>query len=157
MTPAALAKSPELANLLDLTSRLAELVPNVEELQELRAQLAEFSEREERPQSAPSDYRAPRYATTTQMCEELGFERTWAYGHRKELGAHRMGTGPKARMRWDMEVARAYWSSLSLVEPEAGTKPPRRRAAVRRKAAEQSGLTNAGNELLPVADWNLGA
>jgi hypothetical protein len=59
------------------------------------------------------DYRAPRLATTTQMCEELGFERNWAYAHRKELGAHRVGPALKAPMRWDMDVARAYLSSLA--------------------------------------------
>jgi len=91
------------------------------------------------------------------MCRELGFHRTWAYQHKAKLGALLMPTAGgeaeesaadaksrrrKPRLRFDMEVARAFWASCSLAEPAPEPKHPtqRRRQTKRRSSAsERSG------------------
>jgi len=37
----------------------------------------------------------------------LGVDRSWVYAHRDELGAVRLGSGSKPRLRFDVRVARA--------------------------------------------------
>lgn len=41
------------------------------------------------------------------LAAELGTSRDWVYEHADELGALRLGNGPKARLRFDPIVARA--------------------------------------------------
>ncbi len=40
------------------------------------------------------------------LAAELGVERSWVYAHRDELGAIKLGSGSKPRLRFDVEVAR---------------------------------------------------
>ena len=42
-----------------------------------------------------------------QLAAELGVSRDWVYEHAGELGALRLGNGPKARLRFDPVAARA--------------------------------------------------
>jgi len=42
--------------------------------------------------------------TTRQVAAYLGVERTWVYAHANELGAIRLGAGPKARLRFDPDT-----------------------------------------------------
>lgn len=97
-------------------------------------------------------YRAPDIATTAEFCRELGVSRTYAYAHREELGALTLGDGPKARLRWDMTVARSYMAGRSLAPRPEKAKP---RRASRRRTAVSSKLTAAGNEQLVVPDFAL--
>lgn len=78
----------------------------------------------------------------------LGVERSWVYEHAEELGARRLGTGPKARLRFSLEaIERAVSCSAGRgtnAEPAPGlgsTAPNRRR----RRAASSGGV-----ELLPI-------
>lgn len=52
------------------------------------------------------------------LAVELGVSRDWVYEHATELGALRLGSGPKARLRFDPAVARdalsCYGSERSL-------------------------------------------
>lgn len=41
------------------------------------------------------------------LAVELGVSRDWVYEHAHELGALRLGSGPKARLRFDPLAARA--------------------------------------------------
>jgi hypothetical protein len=51
---------------------------------------------------------SPRLLTPNQVAERFGVSRTWVYEHAEELGAVRLGAGPKAHLRFDANhVARA--------------------------------------------------
>jgi hypothetical protein len=41
------------------------------------------------------------------VARELGMSEAWVYRHADELGVERRGSGPKARLRFDLERARA--------------------------------------------------
>jgi hypothetical protein len=46
-----------------------------------------------------------RLVDATTLATELGVTRSWVYEHRDELGAVRLGAGPKPRLRFDIETA----------------------------------------------------
>jgi len=75
------------------------------------------------------------------VARELGMSETWVYRHADELGAERRGNGPKARLRFDLERARAAFSR------PVGPSPRSDRPSTPRKRRE-CGST----ELLPVRD-----
>ena len=41
------------------------------------------------------------------LAERLGCSRRWVYDHAEELGAVRLGSGPKAPLRFDLEAAKS--------------------------------------------------
>ena len=47
------------------------------------------------------------------VARELGMSETWVYRHADELGVERRGNGPKARLRFDLERARAAFATTS--------------------------------------------
>jgi len=49
---------------------------------------------------------ARRLVDARVLAAELGVTRSWVYEHRDELGAVRIGTGPKPRLRFDLHAAR---------------------------------------------------
>jgi hypothetical protein len=64
------------------------------------------------------------------VAAHLGVEPSYVYAHAAELGARRLGSGPKARLRFSLEdVNRAVSCSLSRESSEAQTPTvePRRR------------------------------
>jgi hypothetical protein len=46
---------------------------------------------------------ATRYVTAAELAQILGVTRDFVYSHAAELGAVRLGTGPRARLRFDPE------------------------------------------------------
>lgn len=62
--------------------------------------------------------------TARQVAEYLSVERSWVYEHATELGAIRLGAGPRARLRFDADTI-----TERLANPQrSGTKrTPRRR------------------------------
>ncbi|MGI8730822.1 MAG: hypothetical protein ACR2LK_12685 [Solirubrobacteraceae bacterium] len=72
---------------------------------------------------------APRLADASQLARLLGVERSWIYDHATQLGAIRLGDGPRGRLRFDVDRALAAWTQHAQpVEPAPGTPAPRRRA-----------------------------
>ena len=77
-----------------------------------------------------------RLVTPTELAEWLAVTPGWVYEHASELGALRLGDGPKARLRFDVEAVKRRLSAASCSEgrrsmsrdaaPEA-VKPRRRR------------------------------
>ena len=54
----------------------------------------------------------------------LGVERGWVYHHASELGARRLGSGPKARLRFSLEeIERRLTSCPQGRRPEQGSHP----------------------------------
>ena len=58
----------------------------------------------------------------------------------RELGALRLGDGPKARLRFDLERARAALAEMNARDQPPPDKPPRRRRGRPRKRAEPPGV-----------------
>ena len=70
------------------------------------------------------------------LAEILTVERDWVYAHARELGAVRLGDGPKARLRFDPARARAMLATPERDEPPPPDKPRRRpRGRPRRQPA----------------------
>jgi hypothetical protein len=44
--------------------------------------------------------------TVAQLAQHLKLNRAWVYEHADELGATRIGHGPKARIRFDLHTAK---------------------------------------------------
>jgi hypothetical protein len=49
----------------------------------------------------------PRPLTAGQLAHYLGVDRPWIYKHRHMLGGERIGAGPKAQWRFDLDRAKA--------------------------------------------------
>ena len=92
------------------------------------------------PALATAADQAHRTVEVATVARELGMSETWVYRHAEDLGVERRGSGPKARLRFDLERARAAFTETQH-EPRS-TRPartPRRR-------------TRSEAELLPVKD-----
>jgi hypothetical protein len=56
--------------------------------------------------SGPADERETRgLATAAEVAACLGVERGWVYANQERLGVIRLGNGPKARLRFDLDRA----------------------------------------------------
>jgi hypothetical protein len=64
------------------------------------------------------------------VAAELKVERDWIYAHARELGAVRLGDGPKARLRFDPRYVRERLTALAAQPdmPPPDKRAPRRRA-----------------------------
>jgi hypothetical protein len=51
------------------------------------------------------------------VAEELGVARDWVYANADRLGAVRLGDGPRARLRFDLEHARRVLAGADAGEP----------------------------------------
>ena len=83
---------------------------------------------------------APRYVDAATLARALSVERTWVYQRARELGALRLGDGPKARLRFDLERARAALAEMNARDRPPRDKPPRRRRGRPRKRASSPGV-----------------
>lgn len=57
-----------------------------------------------------------------ELARRLGIERSWVYSHAIELGAVKLGGGPKPRLRFDPEVAARVvqrWGKSGAADPPA--------------------------------------
>jgi hypothetical protein len=86
-----------------------------------------------------------RLLTPKQLSAKLGVSRGYVYEHSAELGAMRLGAGPRARLRFDLEDVLQRISCLSGSESIAPDPAPV--AETRRGRRRRSG-TNV--ELLPI-------
>lgn len=97
----------------------------------IAARLADLLER-------PVGGRAPKgLATAKEVAACLGVAREWVYANQERLGAIRLGDGPKARLRFDLE------RTAEALRAESASQGPRRARRVRRTS-----LLPAGVELL---------
>jgi len=78
------------------------------------------------------------------VARELGMSEAWVYRHANELGVERRGSGPKARLRFDLERARAAFSEACSPANKLETPPA--------TSKRRGGRSNGSAELLPVRD-----
>lgn len=61
-----------------------------------------------------------------QVAELLGVERDWVYEHAEELGALKIGTGPRPRLRFPPQIPDAQGRNRTSAEPSG--QPAKRRS-----------------------------
>jgi hypothetical protein len=71
---------------------------------------------------------AHRLVSAAEVARELDVGRQWVYEHAEQLGARRLGDGPRGRLRFDLETARAASACLTSKrshghKASAGAKP----------------------------------
>jgi hypothetical protein len=66
------------------------------------------------------------WLTVSQLARHLNLNRTWIYEHADELGAIRVGKGPKARIRFDLHTATAALRQNQATRAPLQTSKPRR-------------------------------
>ena len=70
-----------------------------------------------------------------ELAAELGVARDWVYANAERLGGVRLGNGPRARLRFDVGVARqALAAGGNRARPPSDGSAPRRRGRPRRDA-----------------------
>jgi hypothetical protein len=89
---------------------------------------------------------ARRLVDAATLAAELGVDRSWVYAHRSGLGAIRLGTGSKPRLRFDPEVARKVLARPAGKESQA----PKTRAPTRSSERRRRRRTRRDPELLPI-------
>lgn len=65
---------------------------------------------------------AERLVTPAELATFLAVDRSYVYEHADELGAYRLGSGPRARLRFDLEEVRRR-TSCSVSRESAAAEP----------------------------------
>jgi hypothetical protein len=81
---------------------------------------------------------------TAELARRLGIERSWVYAHAIELGAVKLGSGPKPRLRFDPQIAARL---LRKVGDGSAADPPARSGE---RAGQPSASGGSGVRLLPI-------
>ena len=91
--------------------------------------------------------RAPaELVTAAHVAQRFGVCAEWVRGHADELGAIRLGDGPRPRLRFDVATVAKRLAACSQSEGSQAPDPaPRRRSPLRARPASAS-----GRPLLPV-------
>lgn len=63
--------------------------------------------------------------TVSELAQHLHLNRAWVYEHADELGAIRVGNGPKARLRFDLHTAKTALGQQQAGPAPAGAKTRR--------------------------------
>jgi len=79
-----------------------------------------------------------------ELARNFGIERSWVYSHAIELGAVKLGEGPKPRLRFDPQIAARV---LRKVGDESAADPPARSG---KRAGQPSASGGSGARLLPI-------
>ena len=67
----------------------------------------------------------PALLTAADVARQYGLSRGWVYKHSRDLGGQRMGTGPKARLRFRSDDVQAHLRELQTREDETPGLGPR--------------------------------
>lgn len=79
-----------------------------------------------------------------ELARRFGIERSWVYSHAIELGAVKLGDGPKPRLRFDPQIAARV---LRRVGDGSAADPPARSG---KRAGQPSGSGGSGVRLRPI-------
>ncbi len=94
----------------------AELTPHA--VEQIAQRVAQLLHEHHAHISAEARHAPARLLDATQLARHLGVTRTWVYEHAQQLGAIRLGTGSKARLRFDLDTATTAIKNLQ--EPTLG-------------------------------------
>ena len=102
-----------------IRSAAAEITPeNIERIAQRVAQLLRHEHADHVPDPAPAGL-----VDASRLAKHLGLTRAWIYEHAHELGAIRVGSGPRARLRFDLATATAALAARSANDPRSGQAP----------------------------------
>lgn len=98
----------------------------------------------------------PRMVTAAEVARWCGVERSWVYAHSEELGARKIGTGERPRLRFDLAEVSERIASLGssqsgsgrgstaiAADPRSRSLSPRRRGIVVRQNKTAGRRSNA--------------
>ena len=94
---------------VDLTPQAVEQVAN---------RVAALLQRQQHNQQQAQTREPTGMLTVSELAQHLHLHRAWVYEHADELGAIRVGNGPKARIRFDLHTAKG-----ALQRQQAGRGP----------------------------------
>jgi len=84
-----------------------------------------------------------RLVSAAEVARELNVGRQWVYEHAEQLGARRLGDGPRARLRFDLETIRAASACLTSKQSHGRKPSPVAKSAV----ADESSRRRLPNRL----------
>jgi hypothetical protein len=96
----------------------------------------------------PATHSAPRLVDAGQLARQLGLTRAWVYEHAGDLGAIRLGDGPKARLRFNPATA-----ANALADVDDSPAPATRRAPTATRGRPRREPAPSG-PLLPIRGQN---
>jgi hypothetical protein len=75
---------------------------------------------------APAEAPPAQLLSATEVAKALGVERSWVYEHAIELGAIRIGDGPRPRLRFDLDTVQRLVSAAHAAPsaPDTGRSMP---------------------------------
>ena len=88
----------------------------------------------------------PNLVDAAELARQFGIERSWVYSHAIELGAVKLGSGAKPRLRFDPQIAAR---ALRRVGEESAADPPARSGE---RADQPSASGGSGVRLLPIRE-----
>jgi len=80
-----------------------------------------------------------RYVDAATLARTLDVDRDWVYARARQLGAVRLGDGPKARLRFDLERVRATLAAAGTGDQAPPDELPRRRRGRPRRQTAPAG------------------
>lgn len=83
---------------------------------------------------------SPRLVDARTVAQVLGISRDAVYTHAEQLGGHRVGSGPRGRLRFDLDHALAAWSTRPDMEAPVGSPARTSERRVRRQRVTAEGL-----------------
>lgn len=82
------------------------------------------------------------------IADQLGVTRGWVYANADRLGAVRLGRGPKARLRFDLQRAQGAVRAIAEQEEAKAQAPPQRQARRRPNSSQKTNGLAPGAQLL---------
>ena len=73
----------------------------------------------------PATATAAEWLDAKEVAQRLGFDRDWVYEHAEELGATRVGTGPRPRLRFPRDIVDSRRGKLASREATSERTKPR--------------------------------
>lgn len=99
-----------------------------------------------------------RLVDAAELAAELSVSTTYAYRNATRLGARRLGAGPKARLRFNVEQARSALVAMTESDAAPSPKPRVNRAPGRRKPqASLPPTSSSAPAIKPRSQGRLGA
>lgn len=88
---------------------------------------------------------APRMLSAAEVAARIGRSRDFVYDHAADLGALRLGDGPRARLSFDAEVVEEW---VTRRRPSGRSNRPRSKTGT--KQGRQPATSGSGVDLLPI-------
>ena len=116
-------------------------------VEQVAARVAALLQRQQQNQEHGETSEPTGMLTVSQLAQHLHLHPAWVYEHADELGAIRIGQGPKARIRFDLYTAK---EALRQNQPSRAPAPAPATAKPRPTPRRRRPSTSPPVELLPI-------